>query len=196
MIGAIVLAAERSRRMGAQKLLLPLGGQPIIARIVDSVLKSSVGEVCVVVGSDAEAIKSVLAGRKVQFVFNPDPQADMLRSVRCGLRVLPEDCEAVLVVLGDQPGVTSDLIDALIQKFRAGQHAIIVPRCRERRGHPLLFAARFRDEVLTHHESVGLQGLLAAHPQQVGEIEVASAEMLVDMDTPEDYERWQKAAAD
>ncbi len=113
MICAMVLAAGRSRRMGAQKLLLSLGGRPVIARIVDEVLRGPVDRVFVIVGPDGARIAEALAGRRVDYVINPDPEAEMLSSVRCGLRAMPEDCDAVLMVLGDQPGVTADDIAAL-----------------------------------------------------------------------------------
>ena len=93
----------------------------MIARIVDEVLRSPVDRVFVVVGPDGGRIAEALAGRRVEFVTNPDPEAEMLSSVRCGLRAMPEDCEAVLVVLGDQPGVTAEVIATLgasLQNFR------------------------------------------------------------------------------
>jgi molybdenum cofactor cytidylyltransferase len=107
MICAVVLAAGRSERMGTQKLLLPVCGQPLVARVVDELIAGPLQQIIVVVGRDAEQIQSALAGRAVTFVSNPDSQGDMLSSVRCGLRALPALCEAVLVVLGDHPGITS-----------------------------------------------------------------------------------------
>lgn len=201
MICAIVLAAGRSERMGTQKLLLPLGEKPVITRGVDELLHSPLQQIIVVVGRDAEQIQQVLAGRAATFVHNPDSAGDMLSSVRCGLRALPAPCEAVLVVLGDQPGITSRLVGELIRAFR-GQTAedgmprrgIIVPTHAGRRGHPLLFAARFRDELLTRYDGVGLHGLLAAHPEELVELEVSTAAELEDMDTPEDYRRQLKSA--
>ena len=88
MISAIVLAAGRSRRMGVQKLLLPLGGQPVIARTVDEVLGSPVDEVFVVIGQDGKRIRRALRRRRVHFVINPQLEGDMLSSVRCA-RLLP-----------------------------------------------------------------------------------------------------------
>lgn len=202
MICAIVLAAGRSERMGTQKLLLRLRGKPIIAGILDELIRSPLRQIFVVVGRDAEQIQSALAGRAVTFVSNPEPDGDMLSSVRCGLRVLPASCEAVLVVLGDQPGVTSKLVGELMRAFRAElpeggapNGDIIVPTHAGRRGHPLLFAARFRDEILTRYDGIGLYELLAAHSEEVVELEVSTAAQLEDMDGPEDYQRQLKSAA-
>jgi len=95
----------------------------------------------------------------------------------------------VLVVLGDQPGVTSQLIDELIRIFRKTGRDIAVPVHHGKGGHPLLFAARFCEEILTQHDTTGLRGLLLAHPDQVVELPVEKASLLEDMDTPEQYQR-------
>jgi len=189
MIGAVVLAAGRSIRMGTQKLLLPLGGKPVVARVVDELVRSPLDPIVIVVGRDGPQIQQALPGRAVSFVENPDPEADMLSSVRCGLRALPASCEAVLVALGDQPGITHELVDDLIHAFRRTGRGIVVPAHEDRRGHPLLFAARFREELLTRYEGVGLRGLLEAHPDEILPVAVATARVLEDLDTPEDYQR-------
>ncbi len=189
MICSIVLAAGRSRRIGAQKLLLGLGGQPVIARIVDEVLSAAVDRVFVVIGPDGGRIVDALAGRQVEFVTNPDPEAEMLSSIRCGLRALPQDCSAVLVVLGDQPGVTAEVITALVQAYKNSGRGIAVPIYKGKRGHPLIFNIRYRDEILNQYDEVGLRGLLYTHPQDVCDVEFPAPNVLDDMDLPEDYKR-------
>lgn len=189
MIGAVVLAAGRSERMETQKLLLPLRGRPIITGIVDELLRSPLERIVVVVGRDTAQIQSALSGRAVAFAQNPDPAGDMLSSVRCGLRALPKACEAVLVVLGDQPGVSKELVAGLVRAFRKTHRGIIVPVHAGKRGHPLLFDARFRDEILTRYDGAGLRGLLAAYPEEILEHTVPSAALFDDVDTPEDYAR-------
>jgi molybdenum cofactor cytidylyltransferase len=195
-ICALVLAAGRSERMGTQKLLLPLGGKPVIARIVDELQRSALREIVVVIGRDGEKIQQALKGRAVTFVTNPDFTGDMLGSVRCGLRAIPAGCVAMLVVLGDQPNLTSQLVRKLIGAFKASGRGIIVPTHNGHRGHPLLIATRFRDELLSCHEEVGLHGLLDEHREEVFRLEIADAAVLIDMDTPEDYRRHLSSIAD
>ena len=192
MICAIVLAAGRSRRMGVQKLLLPIHGEPLIARVVDEVLGSPVDRVFVVVGADATGITAALAGRRVSIVCNPAVEGEMLSSVRCGLQALPPDCDAVLVVLGDQPGISRSVMAQLADAFLTGPHVIVVPVYHGQRGHPLLFAMRYRDEILRAYDSVGLRGLLQAHPDEVCEVPVGLPGVLEDLDLPEDYRRLQQ----
>ncbi|MCX7016470.1 MAG: nucleotidyltransferase family protein [Candidatus Sumerlaeota bacterium] len=186
---AIVLAAGRSRRMGGQKLLLPFAGQTIIAHVVDQLLQSEIDETHVVVGADSVRIAEALAGRSVSFVSNPGPDADMLSSVRCGLRALPPQCEAVLVALGDQPSITTDLVNEMLRAFASCGKGILVPAHGGRRGHPLLVSLRYRDEILTCYDADGLRALLRAHPGDVHDLPVAAASILSDVDTPEDYRR-------
>ncbi len=189
MICAIVLAAGESRRMGSHKLLLPFGSTTIIAHIVDQLLRSAVSKVLVVVGHDEQRVADQLSGSSVEIVTNPNYKAGMLSSVRCGLQALPQECEAVLVALGDQPAVTSELVDEMARSFSATDKGILVPVYRGRRGHPLLFSGHYRDEILTHYDDVGLRGLMRTHPDDILDMDVSTPAVLSDMDYPEDYRR-------
>jgi molybdenum cofactor cytidylyltransferase len=189
MICAVVLAAGLSSRMGVQKLLLPFSGKTVIGHIVDQLLASTIGEVHVVVGHQAERISAELSGRAVTIVNNPNYESGMLSSVRCGLRSLPEECRAVMVVLGDQPSITTKLINKMLRSFAATEKSILVPLNESRRGHPVLFSRQYRDEILTHFNDVGLRGLLHKHPEEVFELTVSTDSVLYDMDYPEDYRR-------
>ena len=161
----------------------------MITRIVEQVLRSPIDRVYVVTGPDRERLTAALAGRRVEFVTNPSAEGEMLTSVREGLRALPGTCAAILVVLGDQPGLTAEVIARLIQAYRAARPGIVVPTYRGQRGHPLLFDSRYREEILTGYDHVGLRGLLRAHPEAVVEVAVESPGVLEDVDVPEDYRR-------
>jgi molybdenum cofactor cytidylyltransferase len=189
MICAIVLAAGESRRMGAQKLLLPFGSTTVIAHVVDQLLRSVVDKVLVVVGHDSNKVAEALCGRPVTIVANPDYQSGMLSSARCGLRALPPQCQAVLVALGDQPAITTKLVDDLVHTFTGNDKGIVVPVFRNKRGHPIVFSARYRDEILTHYDDTGLRGLLHAHPDDLLELPASTPAVLSDLDYPEDYRR-------
>ena len=194
MISAIILAAGQSRRMGAQKLLLPFGGKTAIAHIAEQVLAGSVDRTIVVVSEDCGPVAAALSGKPVAFVTNSDPKGDMLSSVRRGLAAVPQKCQAVLVVLGDQPNITSLLIAQVVEAWRGRgaertQGAIVVPACNGRRGHPILFSAGYRQEVLGGYDGVGLRGLLRAHDREVIEVPVVEELLLRDMDSPGDYQR-------
>ena len=211
MICAIVLAAGFSRRMGTQKLLLPLAGKPVIAHVVDAVLCSQADQVFVVTGVDGERIANALSegrrwsaarasspasagrvslpARAVNFIGNPHPELGMLGSIRCGLSAMPAGCAAALVVLGDQPTISAGVINRLIQSFREDGYGIVVPVWEGRRGHPLLLSTRYRDEMLARYDDVGLRALLSAHPSDICEVPMNDAGILEDLDQPHDYQR-------
>jgi len=189
MICAIVLAAGLSSRMGVQKLLLPFGGKTVIGHIIDQLLASTIGEIHVVVGHQAGRISAELSGKAVSIVKNPNYMSGMLSSVRCGLKNLPDKCKAVMVILGDQPSITTELIDQMLKSFAAIEKNILVPLYKGKRGHPIIFSLLYRDEIMTHHADVGLRGLLHNHPDEVFELTVSTASVLCDMDFPEDYRR-------
>ena len=189
MICAVVPAAGLSRRMGVQKLLLPFGGKTVIAHIADQLLASTVGEVHVVVGHQSERIIAELSDRAVSIVRNQNYKSGMLSSVRCGLQNLPEKCKAVMVVLGDQPSITTELIDQILQSFAATEKSILVPLYKGKRGHPILFSMLYHDEILKQYDNVGLRGLLHSHSDDIFELTVSTASVLCDMDYPEDYRR-------
>jgi len=189
MICSIVLAAGRSRRMGVQKLLLPFGGKTVIAHIVDQLTASSVDEVHVVVGFQGKRVSSELSDRPVSIVNNSNYKSGMLSSVRCGLHAVTQQCGAVLVALGDQPSVTTKLIDQMLQTFVSTEKQILVPLYNGKRGHPIMFSAAYREEILTQYDNVGLRGLLYAHKEDVFELPVTTSGILSDMDCPEDYQR-------
>ena len=189
MICAVVLAAGLSSRMGVQKLMLSFGGKTVISHIVDQILTSTIDEVYVVVGHQAERISNELSGRAVSIVNNPDYKSGMLSSVRCGLKSLPEKCRAVMVILGDQPSITTELINKMLQSYAAAEKSILVPLHEGKRGHPVLFSVKYRDEIMTQYDNVGLRGLLHSHPKEVFKLKVSTASVLCDMDYPEDYRR-------
>jgi len=189
MICAIVLAAGRSRRMGVQKLLLPFGSKTVITYIVDQLTASFVDEVHVVVGCQGKRVSRELSGRPVSIVNNSNYKSGMLFSVRCGLNAMAQQCRVVLVVLGDQPSVTTKLIDQMLQAFAFTEKQILIPLYKGKRGHPIMFSAAYREEILTQYDNVGLRGLLHAHEEDIFELPVTASGVLSDMDYPQDYQR-------
>lgn len=191
MICAIVLAAGESRRMGVQKLLLPFGAKTVIAHIVDQLLPSVVGKVIVVTGHESGKVAEALSGapQRVSIVENPDYPSGMLSSVRCGIRALPSGCHAAMVCLGDQPSVTTDLVNDLVHAFKGSDKGIVVPVFEGKRGHPILFSERYYGEVLTRFDDAGLRGLLHAYQDDVFELAVSTPAVLSDIDYPDDYRR-------
>jgi molybdenum cofactor cytidylyltransferase len=178
--------------MGTSKLLLPLAGIPLLARVVDAVLGGGVDEVVVVVGPEADDLRASLAGRPVQWAVNPLRDGDMLSSVRCGIRAASAATAGLVVTPGDLAHLSAPVVSAVVGAFRAAAQGIVVPVYRGRRGHPLIFASRFREIVLTRFDGIGLRGLLEDHAAAVIEVPVGTDAILTDVDTRADYERAQQ----
>jgi len=188
-VGAIVLAAGASTRMGQQKLLLPFAGTTVVAHIVRELHAAEVASVHVVVGFEPDRVRAALSGTRVNIVENPDYTRGMLSSVRTGLASAPSGWTATLIALGDQPLIRAAHVVALLAAHAAAPDLILAPGHEGRRGHPLLLPRRFWAEAAVQHDDTGLRGLLQAHADDVRVVEVGTDEVLSDMDTPEDYER-------
>ena len=187
MIWAVILAAGESRRMGTQKLLLPFGETTVVGAVVGTALASRVDRVLAVLGADRDAVRQKLEPLGVDFVINENFAKGMLSSVQAGFKSLPADAEAAVVMLGDQPFLPARVVDAVVEAFRRSGKGIVIPVHRGRRGHPVLVSLKYRDEVLALDPTDGLRRLMRAHPDDIFEAEVEDANILRDIDDPEDY---------
>ena len=175
--------------MGTNKLLLPFAGGTVLGHILDVLSRSDLEGIYAVLGYQAQLVTRQIADYPVTIVHNNDYQADMLSSIRCGLAALPLNCDKILLVLGDQPNITTVLINQIILASNTTDKKILVPLYQGRHGHPLLFSTFFRPEIMTTFDDVGLRGLLARHSHDVFELNVSSPAVLSDMDYPDDYRR-------
>jgi len=187
VIWAVILAAGESRRMGRQKLLLPFGETTVVGAVVGTACASRVDQVLAVLGADRDAVRQEIEPLGIDFAINEDFKMGMVSSVQAGFRALPADAEAAVVMLGDQPFLPASVVDAVVEAYRRSGKGIVVPAFQGRRGHPVLVDLKFRDEVLALDPADGLRRLMRAHPKDVFEAEVEDANILRDMDVPEDY---------
>ncbi len=184
-IAALVLAAGASARFGSVKALARLGGQPLLQRVLDTAAASGFGDVVVVLGDAAEEIEAAIAWRGERRVRNPDPAAGLSSSLRVGVASLAEGTEAVMVVLGDQPLVRVQVIDALLAALGDGGRQVVAPRYAGGGGaNPVLIAREAWPLVLEAAGDRGLGPVLRAHPALVHEVAVPGENP--DVDTPGD----------
>jgi molybdenum cofactor cytidylyltransferase len=188
MICGLVLAAGASRRFGAHKLLVPVHGTPLVRRVTEQVLASSVEWVTVVLGRDADAVERALGGTDVRFVRNRRYEEGMSTSLRRGVESLPADATAVVIALADQPLPSHTIIDGLIEAFHVSGRPVVVPVYSAQRGNPVLFAASLFAELLAVTGDQGARGVIARDPGRVEAVRFPFAPP-PDVDTPEDYER-------
>lgn len=196
MITGLVLAAGRSERMGTLKQLLPFGGVTLIEQVVRTLTRSRVGkDVVVALGHRAEEIVKRVSGLPVRFAYNPDPEGDMLSSIRCGLAYIPPD-QAVLIALGDQPLVTAEIVDQLIAEYERQPEGMVLPVHEGKRGHPMIVSPAYREEILFQSLQGGLKALRDRHAESVRLVPVDTDAVLVDLDYRDEYEaalkRWRE----
>ena len=197
-IAAVVLAAGRSARMGADnKLLADIGGEPMVRRVLGQVLASQAVEVVVVAGHEADLIETALEGLtsdgRCSLVHNPDFAAGLSSSLHRGIAALGETIDGALVCLGDMPQVTAAVIDRLIATFDSLEgRTICLPTWAGKRGNPVLLARRYFAEVQAISGDVGARALIGDYPEAVAEVamdDLASGfGVLEDIDTPEALE--------
>jgi molybdenum cofactor cytidylyltransferase len=187
-VAAVVLAAGGSKRMGQAKQLLPIDGQPMVRRVVQAVCQAGLAQVLVVVGAEGERVAHVLSGLELEIVYNRSWEQGMSTSVRAGLQALRPEIEAAILVLADQPGLTPDVLDALVAGYRASRAPIVAPFYLGRRGNPVLFARSLFAELSRVEGDQGGRALLVRHAQDVARVDLDEAAILLDVDTRQDYE--------
>lgn len=196
MIFGVLLAAGMSSRMGRPKQLLEWRGRPLVRHTAEQALASRLSGLVVVTGADADAARTALVGLAgpVQTVENSDYAAGQAGSLRAGLAALPGATEAALVLLVDQPLVTPALINTVLAAYEADRsYLAVVPRYDGRRGNPVLLAAPLFAELAALAGDVGARPVLERHAERVRWLDVDDPAVVSDVDTPEAYEKMQKA---
>ncbi len=184
-VAALVLAAGSSRRMaGSNKLLAPVGGVTMVRRAANAALASRCVGVVVVTGYDAAAVRQSLAGLELEFAHNAAHESGMASSLRAGLQALPDDIDAVVVMLGDMPCIDAGHIDRLIDAFDPQHGNIVVPMKQGRRGNPILWPREFFAEMQQVQGDVGARELLQRHADRIDAVACDDEAIFADVDTP------------
>lgn len=189
MIIGVVLSAGESSRMGRPKALLPIEGQRFIERIICVLGLSRVGRTIVVLGHHAEQLRGQIEHLPVEIVINPGYQSGQLSSLQAAIRHIERDdrCAGMLVHLVDHPFIDVALVDKLIDGFFETKKLIVVPRYKEKRGHPVIFSRELFRELLDAPVDQGAKAVVNAHRQDTLEIDWQDEGIILDIDTPELY---------
>jgi CTP:molybdopterin cytidylyltransferase MocA len=186
-VAAILLAAGRSRRMGAFKPLLPFGERTVAEACIGSLMDGGAGTIVVVLGTRALELRERLAHLPVRFAVNADASSEMGVSIARGVEQVPAETDAILIALCDQPAVPPDVISFLIEERERTGARLIVPEYGGRGGHPVLIDGGLREELLMLDQERGLRALFDAHRGEVMRVPVSSPFVARDMDTWDDY---------
>jgi molybdenum cofactor cytidylyltransferase len=186
---AIVLAAGRSTRFVRNKLIEPIDGEAMVARVVGVAIASGADPIIVVTGFEATRVAAVLQGLNVKVVRNPAYDEGLSTSLQVGIRAVPPESDGALILLGDMPGVQARDIGMLLARFAvAGREAICLPVKDGRRGNPVLWGAAYFPEMMAISGDVGAKELLARHADKVCEVPAESNGIFADVDTPNDLD--------
>jgi len=188
----IILAAGLSTRFGRPKQLMDLNGKPLIEWVVDACLSSRLDKIVVVLGHDAPQIASNLSlkykDRRITTIINPQYKNGMSQSLRTGLANVMKDFPSVMFLLGDQPLVSSTLIDRLLESFWESEKDLCVPVHKDTRGNPTLFSSKFYKHLLNVSGDIGAREIIQAHPEAVLLVEAKDPLPFFDIDTEKDLE--------
>ena len=198
-VGAVLLAAGAGSRMGGKpKSLLELGGVPLVMRQLIALSGAGVDEVVVVLGHHAPVIEAAIGQFPITLVHNPSPDDGQASSVRLGLQALSPRLDAVMVALADQPLIDAQDITALISAFRKrGDKAMVVPRVTAADGstapgNPVIFDAALREQWLAGSADLTCRNWREKHPDRVHWLETDNRHYRIDIDTPEDLQRFEE----
>ncbi len=188
MITGIILASGLSRRMGSDKLLLPVDGISIVERVMQAADASLLDDIVVVYQNPV--VRKLAERYRIRQVYNPDAAQGQSMSVKAGVLAALPQTQAYMFLTGDQPFITAETINMLIAAWRAaGAGLMIVPLYDGKQGSPAIFPAAYKPELLNLAGDTGGRALIAAHPDSVQQIEIPDSREGFDVDTQQMYEK-------
>ncbi|MBE9100928.1 nucleotidyltransferase family protein [Vacuolonema iberomarrocanum] len=187
---AVILAAGASRRMGRSKQLLPYRGQTLLGHVIQCALASSCRPVIVILGAHAEAIAPAIEHLSIDVIHNANWHQGISSSIRCGVSYIRDNLpstDGILFLTCDQPFVSRNLIEQLIECYNDSNKPIIASQYEGTIGIPVLFSRPFYSNLTQLEGDYGAKKLIQKHPNQVASI--GFPEGHIDLDTFVDYQR-------
>ena len=187
-VAGIVLAAGQSSRMGSHKMLMDFNAAPMVTHAVNAAISAGLSPVIVVTGREGEAVKNALAEKPVIFTHNAGFAAGLASSLQAGIRALPEEADGAVVLLGDMPLITGDIVKRLVAAFQPleGRRICVAAHDGEI-GNPVLWGRDFFAELLSLSGDRGGRALLSSHAEWVVEVEAGSSAIFKDFDELGDF---------
>lgn len=186
-LGGVVPAAGLSRRMGSEKILLRLGKTTALEQVLDRLLRAGVEDRVAVLRPGLEDAIALARGAGAIVALNDQPEEEMLLSIRLGIAALSRPVWAFYVWPADHPAVTLETLTALAAA--SGPDRVVIPTHGGRRGHPALIGSALREAISAIPPGWGLRRLWRDRPEILEELPVEDEGVILDMNTPADYER-------
>jgi len=185
MLAAVILSGGASRRMGTPKALLPYQGGTFLEHLLKVTDHPRIGWRRVVLGADAQEIAEGVKVPADEVVINENWEAGQLSSIQCGLRSLPGGTDGLLFCLIDHPLISRELVGALVERFYLSGKSIVLPVYKGRRGHPVIFASRLYEELLSAPLETGARAVVWAHGEEVCEMETSEEGCVLNLNDPD-----------
>jgi len=186
-IAGIILAAGEASRFGEPKQLLQWKGEPFVRAVAQTALQAGLSPVIVVTGAHAEQVEAAVHDLEVTTVHNNSWQIGQGSSIKEGVRSLPRECGGAIFLLADQPQVNTSVLLALKEKHTEGLYPIVAPMIIDRRGNPVLFDRDTFPDLMAIEGDTG--GRAIFHKHRVEYLPWHDDALLLDIDTPEQYQR-------
>jgi molybdenum cofactor cytidylyltransferase len=187
---AIILAAGLSSRMGSPKMLLEWHDSTVVETVLKTVVESAFNDVVLVYGAWQNEILDISGKFPIRAVFNPDySNGSMLVSLQTGLRYIDKKQDGFMIILGDQPMLSKNVIEKVTQDYQTSGKKVVIPSYNMRRGHPWLIDNSLIKDVLGLEEPRTLRDFLKNHDTDIYYSIVDDPGILADLDTPEDYQK-------
>lgn len=183
MITGIVMASGFSRRMGENKLLIDINGDSLIERVLEAASKSKLDRI-IIIYRDTE-VKKIADKLNVEAIFNKDANLGQSESMKLGIENTNEYSDYMFLV-GDQPFLTSEIIDRIIERFYQNKEGILVPHYEGKRGMPTIFPNKYRKELLDTKGDKGGRDLINNNIDHVIKFDILDSKIGMDIDTRED----------
>ena len=175
--------------MGSPKGLLTIGGKTFLRHIVDEIQQAGIHDIVIVLGAESEKIQKSLPWFHGRIVVNQNWKDGQLSSIITGLNSIQfETCDGLLVCPVDHPLISRNLFSQLVQIFQENTSKIIVPVFRGRRGHPMIFPSRFFGEIKNASLDIGAREVVRNHPDDIVEMMTEENGVVINIDTPSDYD--------
>jgi len=190
MICGIILAAGEGKRMGKEKLTLPLGDKQLIEWVLQAVKLAPLDKYFLVVRPEDKEIIKIGESWGAEIVLNPEYRSGMSSSIRKALyQISSEVVEGIFILLGDQPLINPSIIYKMLKAFTPGKREIVVPFYEDKQGNPVLFDNYWKEELMKLSGDVGGRVLIKAHSERIKRVKIPDESIFLDIDREEDYEK-------
>ena len=190
-IGAVIMASGAGIRMGRQKLLLPLGGKPLLGHVLTAVAALPLADAVAVIGEPQDELADLCYRHGIRSVYNPARETGQASSIRLGLETIAPDLEGILFLSGDQPFLPTDLLDRLLQRFTEldDSRCIVLPGYNGENRSPVLFGAYWYPDLRALTGDGGGRSIVRHWPQHVHTVEWEDKSAFWDADTWDEYQQ-------